>query len=98
MGQTYDEIIANYDPALNTTRNVMTKFEAVKLIGMRAEQLQRGSPPLVDFDAGSWDARKIAHMELQQKKLPLMLCRKLTDGSKEYWRVKDMVLMWDGYM
>jgi len=88
------EIMRNYNPNTNKTKNILTKYEKVKLIGVRAEQLQRGAPPNVPFDDSvPFDARALAHEELRQHKLPLMLRRKLPDGSLEYWRLDDMVIL-----
>lgn len=95
MNQDYTEIMKSYDPTKNKTKNILTKFEKVKILGCRAEQLQRGAPAFVDIDPGvDFDARKIAHEELKQGKLPMMICRKLPNGVKEYWRLEDMIIFW----
>ncbi len=30
--------------------------------------------------------------ELNQKKIPFMLCRTLPDKSEEYWRLEDLII------
>lgn len=91
--EDYNDIMAAYDPNKNTTKNILSKFEKVKILGIRAEQLQRGAIPNVDFDEANFDALKIAKKELQERKLPFMLCRKLPNGKKEYWRLDDMIVL-----
>lgn len=91
--EDYHDIIRAYDPTKNTTRNFLTKYERVKIIGLRAEQLQRGASPYVDFDAKAFDPIEIANKELEARKLPFMVARTLPNGEKEYWRLEDMVII-----
>lgn len=91
--EDYHDIIKSYDPSNNSTRNILTHYEKVKVVGLRAEQLQRGAQPFVDFDKKKFDPIKVAMMELEQRKLPFMLCRTLPNGQKEYWRLEDMVVL-----
>lgn len=90
--EDYHDIIQRYDPSKNTTRNIMTKFEKNAIIGLRAEQLQRGAHPLVEFDPKNFDPRDIAHRELKERKTPMMVCRRLYNGEREYWRIDDMII------
>lgn len=90
--EDYHDIMQRYDPTRNSTRNIMTKFEKNAIIGLRSEQLQRGARPLVEFDPSHFQPRDIAHRELQERKLPMMICRKLYNGEKEYWRIDDMII------
>lgn len=91
--EDYHDVIRAYDPTKNSTRNFLTKYEKVKIIGLRAEQIQRGSPPYVEFDKKKFDPIDIATKELDSRKLPFMVCRTLPNGEKEYWRLDDMIIM-----
>ena len=91
--EDYHDVIRSYDPTKNTTRNFLSKYERVKIIGLRAEQLQRGAAPYVEFDPKNYDPIAIANKELEFRKLPFMVCRTLANGEKEYWRLEDMVIM-----
>lgn len=92
--EDFGDIIKNYDPNKNKTRNILSKYEKVKIIGTRAEQLQRGSPPMIKLDGNvPFDPRAIAYEELKQRKSPMMICRRLPDGTKEYWRLDDMIII-----
>jgi DNA-directed RNA polymerase subunit K/omega len=91
--EDFSDIMKNYDPNKNKTKNILSKYEKVKMIGIRAEQLQRGAEPNIKLDESiPFDPREIAHEELRQRKLPMMICRKLPDGTKEYWRLDDLVI------
>lgn len=92
--EDFDDIMRKYDPSQNKTRNILSKFEKVKIIGLRSEQLQRGAQPYVDVDtSSSFNPKNIALQELHEKKLPFMIKRQLPDGSTEYWRLDDMILL-----
>lgn len=90
MIEDYHDIIRSYDPSKNTTRPFLTKYEKVKIIGTRAEQIQRGAAPYVEFDKAKFDPVEIATKELEARKLPFMIARTLPNGEKEYWRLDDM--------
>lgn len=88
------DIMRSYDPKNHKTKNILSKYEKVKIIGNRAEQLQRGATPNIKLDPNvPFDPRMIAHEELRQRKIPLMICRKLPDNTKEYWRLDDMIIL-----
>ena len=92
--EDFNDIMKNYDPNKNKTKNILSKYEKVKMIGIRAEQLQRGAEPSIKLDMNvPFNPRDIAHEELRQRKLPMLICRKLPDGTKEYWRLDDMVIL-----
>ena len=90
--EDYHDVIRAYNPSKNISRNFMTLYEKVKVVGLRAEQLRRGAQPLVDFDDKNFDAIRIATDELVQRKLPFMIGRTLPNGEKEYWRLEDMII------
>jgi DNA-directed RNA polymerase subunit K/omega len=88
----YNDIMKLYDPLKNKTKNILSKYEKVKMVGIRAEQLQRGAEPLVSWE-GEFNPREIALEELKQRKIPFMICRKLPDGTKEYYKLEDMIYL-----
>ena len=90
--QDYSDIMKLYDPKKNITKNILTKYEKVKIIGIRTEQFQRGAEPLIKWE-GEFNPREIALEELRQRKTPLMICRKLPDNTKEYYRLDDMIII-----
>lgn len=58
------------DP-MHTTLPFLTKYEKARIIGARAEQLDRGAIPMVKIDPEMINGRIIAEMELEQKKYHL---------------------------
>ena len=90
MDRSYVDLMREYDPARNRSVPVLTPFERAGLIACRAQQLAMGAPTtLGDVPAGA-GARDVARAELAQRKMPLMVCRKMPDGSREIWRLRDL--------
>lgn len=77
------------DP-MHTTMPFLTKYEKARIIGARAEQLDRGAIPMIKIDPEMINGRIIAEMELQQKKIPFVLARPLPNGKIEYWKLEDL--------
>lgn len=92
--EDFNDIMKKYNPANNKTKNILSKYERVKIIGLRSEQLQRGADPYVEYDTTvPFNPRAIADEEMRQRKLPFMLRRTLPDNSTEYWRLDDMIIL-----
>lgn len=87
--ESFADVIREYNPKNNMTRNVLTRFEVTKIIGMRLEQLARGAQPYVNTQG--LNLRAIALKELEERKIPYMIVRSLPNNKKEYWRLTDMV-------
>jgi len=76
----------------NITNNKITKYERATIIGTRSQQLALGCPPLIDMSSITTDSViQIAEQELEQKKIPFILQRKVAD-KYEYWKIEDMIL------
>lgn len=80
------------DP-LHTTPPFLTKYEKARIIGTRAEQLDRGSMPYVQIESHIMNGRTIAFMEFEQKKIPFIVARPLPNRAIEYWRVEDLEIV-----
>jgi DNA-directed RNA polymerase subunit K/omega len=89
--ESYSDIIGVYDVSKNTTRNVMTRFEKCKIIGMRLEQISRGMPTLVD-ETGLTTIEQVVDKELIERKIPYIIARSLPNDKIEYWKVSDLEL------
>ena len=85
------DILKNYEELKksNITRQRITKYEKTKCIGMRAEMLAAGAPPLIEVPKYVTSVETIARMEYYAKKLPFILRRKVT-GRYDYWKVSDL--------
>lgn len=71
----------------------ITLYERTKIIGLRSNQLSQGSKPFIDVPPHITDVRDIARLELEQKRLPFIIKRPLPNGSYEYWRLSDLIML-----
>ena len=58
----------------------ISKFELTKIIGVRATQLSKGAPPMIDIGDLTC-AMDIAIAEYRQKVIPFLIIRNLPDGT-----------------
>jgi len=80
------------DP-LHTTLPILTKYEKARVIGSRAEQINRGAAPSIPVDESIIDGRIIAIMEFENKSIPFIIARPLPSGGIEYWKVNDLEVL-----
>lgn len=71
----------------------LTLYEKTKIIGLRANQLSKGARPYIPVPDHISSVRDIARMELEQKRLPFIVKRPLPNGTYEYWRLSDLMLL-----
>lgn len=71
------------------TRPVLSKFERAKVIAIRAEQIGRGTPALVEKLAGD-EAITTAEREFAAGRIPFVIRRYLPDGSFEDWKLSEL--------
>ena len=79
--------------ANHRTYPFLTNFEKTKIIGLRANQISKGSVPFIAVPKHITDVRDIARLELEQKRLPFIVKRPLPNGDFEYWRLSDLLLI-----
>lgn len=90
--------LSTYPPDNKTDVNhksvpYLTLFERTKIIGFRANQLAQGARPLIEVPPHIVDVLEIARLELDQKRLPFILKRPMPDGTYEYWRLADLLIL-----
>jgi DNA-directed RNA polymerase I, II, and III subunit RPABC2 len=71
----------------------LTIFERTKILGFRANQLAQGARPYVDVPEHIVQTLDIAKLELEQRRLPFILKRPMPDGTFEYWRLSDLIML-----
>jgi DNA-directed RNA polymerases I, II, and III subunit RPABC2 len=71
----------------------LTKYERAHIIGTRANQLSQGSKPFILVPEHITDVKDIARIELEQKRLPYIIKRRLPTGQFEYWRLADLIIL-----
>jgi len=60
-------------------KNTLTKFDIVKIIGLRAEQLDNGAPSFLDIEKlGLTDSFSIATKEFENGKIPFIINKKIS--------------------
>ena len=91
--ESYLESKKNMYTGEKITRPVLTKFEYTRLIGERTAQLQQGAEPMIDLkNHNITHCREIAELELEKKRIPLIIRRFLPDGSHEDWRLNELII------
>ncbi len=70
---------------------ILTKYERARIIGVRAIQLSNGATPMINVDNIN-NVSEIAERELIEYKIPIIIRRKMPDGSYVDIRVCDMVI------
>ncbi len=74
------------------SRNILTKYEIVRIIGTRAKQISDGSKVFVKYD-GNKSAIELAELELKNKMIPLKIKRPLPNGKFEIWKLSELELL-----
>ena len=87
-------ITASEDIEFNTkkSRKYITKYEKTKLIGIRAQQLASGANPYVEVPRHITDVEKIAELEYELKRIPLIIQRNMPNNTTEYWKLDDLII------
>lgn len=88
IGGTGDSIDPNH-----VTYPFITIYEKTKIIGLRANQLSKGAKPFISVPDHITDVRDIARLEVEQKRLPFIIKRPLPNGSFEFWRLADLIIL-----
>jgi len=79
---------------LHKTLPYLTKYEKTRVLGQRAMQINTPNAKVyVKVPDGVIDGYVIAKMELEQKKIPFIICRPLPSGGSEYWKLQDLEII-----
>jgi DNA-directed RNA polymerase I, II, and III subunit RPABC2 len=73
------------------TEYILTKYERARIVGVRAIQLSNGATPMINVD-NMFNVSEIAEKELVEYKIPIIIRRKMPDGSYIDIRVCDMII------
>ena len=77
------------DP-LHRTLPFLSKYERTRILGERAKQINDGAKPFVSVEPSVIDGYLIALKEMEEKKLPFIIRRPLSNGASEYWKLRDL--------
>jgi len=78
-------------PANRITSDIMTLYEYTEVVSIRAAQIEKGAIVYVNID-GLTDPVKMAEREIEQKKCPLSIQRKLNQTLIELCPVNDLAI------
>ena len=71
----------------------LTQYEKTKILGFRTNQLSNGARPYIAVPEHVTDLREIAKLELEARRLPIILKRPMPDGTFEKWRLSDLLIL-----
>lgn len=71
----------------------LSLYEKTKILGFRANQLAQGARPYVVVPEHVTRVGDIARMELEQRRLPYIIKRPMPNGTFEYWRLSDLMIL-----
>jgi len=71
----------------------LTQYEKTKILGFRTNQLSQGARPYIAVPEHVTELKEIARMELEARRLPIILKRPMPDGSFEKWRLSDLLIL-----
>ncbi len=75
------------------SQHFLTQYEKTRILGFRTNQLAQGALPYVPVPDHIRNPIDIAKMELEQRRLPFIIKRPMPDGSFEYWRLCDLIIL-----
>lgn len=83
---------ADRDPH-HTSLPFLTVYERTKILGTRANQIADGARAFVKVPEHITEPLEIAKLELEQRRLPFIIKRPMPDGTFEYWRLSDLMII-----
>jgi DNA-directed RNA polymerases I, II, and III subunit RPABC2 len=96
--ETLSKVVRNEENMIvdpfHKTVPFLTKYEKARILGERAKLLNAGGKPFVNVDPSILDGYLIAEKELNEKKLPFIIKRPITNGACEYWKVEDLEILY----
>lgn len=77
------------------TGKQMTKYEYCRIVGVRAAQIEKGAPPLIEVPKHITNYDDIAKLELVHKLCPFIVRRPLPNNLLEEWEIEELDI-WQG--
>ena len=79
-------------PEDRETKQVLTKYERVRILGDRAKQISLGAKPML-LNVDNLDPKEIARLELERGVIPFIIQKTLPDGTRERWKVSELKII-----
>lgn len=74
------------------TKPILTKYERVRILSERRQQLIYGAKPMVKVN-DLISEKDIATLELQHKVIPFIIVRTLPNGKIEHWKLSELEII-----
>lgn len=87
--EDYDEKDEQIPDNQRITINRMTKYEKVRIIGIRAKQIMTGANILIK-GVENKTPTEIAELELKNNMIPFKIKRRLPNGKFEIWKLSEL--------
>jgi DNA-directed RNA polymerase I, II, and III subunit RPABC2 len=71
------------------TLDRITKYEYVRILGIRTKQIENGAKIMIKYN-GDLTPVEIAEIEIKQKKSPIIIKRILPSGKCELWKLSEL--------
>jgi len=85
--------VGSTDDPNHKSQPFLTQFEKTRILGFRTNQLAQGARAFVTVPPHITSTLDIAKMELEQRRLPFIVKRPMPDGTFEYWRLSDLMIL-----
>jgi DNA-directed RNA polymerase subunit K/omega len=87
--EDYDEKEEQVEDSKRITINRLTKYERVRIIGIRAKQIMTGANILIK-GVENKTPQEIAELEVKNNMVPFKIKRNLPNGKFEIWRLSEL--------
>lgn len=87
------ESVPPQDDKKHRSMPFLSIFEKTRILGMRTNQLAQGARPFIEVPDYISDVQEIAQLELDQRRLPIIIKRYMPDGTYEKFRLSDLMMI-----
>lgn len=81
------------DDPVHRSAPFLSVYEKTKILGLRTNQLAQGARPYIQVPEYITDVQDIARMELEQRRLPMIIKRFMPDGTFDKFRLSDLIII-----
>lgn len=74
------------------TKPILTKYERVRILGDRRQQLTQGAKPMLKGVDGL-SPKEISNLELKNGVIPFIIVRTLPSGMQEHWKISELQII-----
>ena len=75
------------------TKPLLSKYEKTRILSERSQQLANGAPPYLSNPHSYNSIYEVAIEELNQKKIPFIVQRRVSSENIELWKLEDLKII-----